>query len=204
MSLVEAANNQHTPAALLFRQLEAIDAWNTARRQREHMLLTGPTSREGRLDAARRLEVLRHAHNAVLARVESFLDRQPIPLPTKVGLRAVIAHRHGWFIDKLSQELALSGVAVIAATDNGAEALGLTVAEQPDLLVTGDALLMMPAAELLGEASLFAASTLRAAQVARGDGVGRLLDAGAHSAFARQVPPREMARDLVAQVAVRS
>lgn len=204
MSLVEAENNQRTPASLLFRQLEALDAWNAARRQREHALLTGPASREGRVDAARRLEVLRHAHSTVLARADSFLDGQLIPLPIAVGLRAVIAHRQGWFVDKLRHELAMRGVAVIAATDNGAEALGLTVAEQPDLLVTGDTLSMMSAAELLCEASLFAASTLRAAQVAHGDGVGLVLDAGAHSAFARQVPPQEMARDLVALVAARS
>ncbi len=202
MSRLETDRHGQSPAALLLRQIEGIDAWNRARQSRERALRSGPGSRQDRLEAARRIDMLAHAHATVLARASSDLAEQPTPLAGVVGRRAVVAHRHLWFADKLSQGLEAGGVDVIGSSDNGAEALGVVVAEQPDLLAFGDALLMVTAVELLSEVALFAPATLRAVQVSNSNGVGLMLDTGAHSVFTQQVPPQEMADHLLALLAL--
>lgn len=179
------------------RQLEALDAWNMVRQQRERLLLGASTSREAHLDAARRVDVLRRVHAAVVERADSFLAHQPGPLELETSPRAVVAHHHEWFIDKLTGALQDAGVRVVGATDNGADALGIAVAEQPDVLIAGDPLAMMTAPELLADVALFAPYTARAAHVPYGDAVGGMLDAGAHSVFTRQVPPAEVAAGVV-------
>jgi hypothetical protein len=198
MSRLETDSHGQSPLALLLRQVEGIDAWNRARQSRERALRSGPVSRQDRLHAARRIDMLAHAHATVLARASSDLAEQPTPLAGVVGRRAVVAHRQLWFTDKLSQGLDAGGVDVIGVSDNGAEALGVVVAEQPNLLVLGDALVMLTAVELLSEVALFAPATLRAVQVSNSNGVGLMLDAGAHSVSTQQVPPQEMADHLLA------
>lgn len=198
MCRLETSCHGQSPVALWLRQLEAIDAWNHMRQFRESALRSGPVSRQDRLDAAPRIDMLAHAHATVLARASSDLAKQPMPLPSVIPRRAVVAHRHRWFVDKLSQCLEAGGVDVIGASENGAEALGVVVAEQPDLLVVGDALVMLTAVELLGDVALFAPATLRAVQVSNSDGVGLMLDAGAQSVFTQQVPAQETAEHLLA------
>ncbi len=187
-------------ATLVVRQVEAIDAWNVAREQREAMYQTAPNvSREICLDAARRLDVLRRVHEAMLARTGEFLARQPASILSPLPRRAAIAHRQEWFVNQLTEALREHGITVVAATDNGADALGAVVAEQPDVLLVEDKVAMMTGAESVAEAALFAPHTLVAAQVRDNDGVGRMLNAGAWNAFARQVPPAEIA-DALAQM----
>jgi hypothetical protein len=197
MSRLDTGRHGQSSVALLLRQVEGIDAWNRARESRERAL-QGPASRQDRLDAARRVDMLAHAHAIMLARASSDLAEQPAPLADVVAYRAVVAIRHAWFVDKLSQCLQEGGVDVVGASENGAEALGVVVAEQPDLLVLGDALVMLTAVEVLGEVALFAPATLRVVQVSDSNGVGAMLDAGAQSVFTPQVPPREMAAHLLA------
>lgn len=182
---------------LLGRQLAALDAWNDARRLREQTMLAASMSREERVVADRMVMVLECAHAAVLARADAAMDGLPGPIPSHAGLRAVVAHRHPWLVDKLSTALAARAVLVIAASGNGAEALGIVVAEQPDLLVVGDVLVMMSAAELLAETAQVAPYTARAAHVDDSAGVGAALEAGAQSVFARQMPPDEVADGLM-------
>jgi CheY-like chemotaxis protein len=189
-------------AGLLVRQLEAIDAWNAARAQRQRALSSPELSREGRLDAVRRRDVLSHAHEAVLARASQALNEDRWP-PPGTSTTAVIAHRQEWFIAKLSAALVERGVHVIAAVDDGATALGIVVVEQPDLLLAEDHLSMLSGLELVAEAALFAPSTITAGQVAHGDRIGVMLDAGAKTAFARQVPPVEVADQLLSLVQAR-
>jgi hypothetical protein len=198
VSRLETDSHGQSPVALLLRQMEGIDAWNRARQSRDRALRSGPVSREDQLEAARRSDMLAHAHATVLASASSDLAKQPMPLPAVIARRAVIAHRHPWFVDQFSQGLEQGGVNVIGASDNGAEALGMAVAEQPDLLVLGDALVMLTPVELLGEVALFAPATLRASQVSNSNGVGLMLDAGAHSVFTAQVPPQEAVDQLLA------
>lgn len=182
---------------LLCRQLAALDAWNKGRRRRERALMTEPMSREERLVADRRMAVLERAHAAVLARADAALDADPAPIASRPALRAVIAHRHLWLADKLSAALANQGVLVVASSGNGAETLGIVVAEQPDLLVAGDVLAMMSSAELLAEVERYAPFTARAVHVDDGAGVGSALEAGAQSVFVRQMQPEDVAMGLM-------
>lgn len=182
---------------LLGRQLAALDAWNHARQRRERSILAAPMSREERVVADRRVAVLECAHAAVLARADAAMDGLAGPIPSHAVLRAVVAHRHPWLVDKLSTALAARDVLVIAASGNGAEALGIVVFEQPDLLVVGDVLAMMTAAELLAETAQVAPYTARAAHVDDSAGVGAALEAGAQSVFVRQMPPDEVADGLM-------
>lgn len=47
----------------------------------------------------------------------------------------MLAHRNEWFLTtRVAQRLTDEGVRVVARTDNGAEGIGLVVAEQPDLV----------------------------------------------------------------------
>jgi CheY-like chemotaxis protein len=201
MSLLETHPTSHPAASVLLRQVEALDHWNVTRHQRERLLTTGGGSREEQLDMVRRLQVLHHAHGAVLQRTGEFLAQAPAPMRASHAPCAVIAHRQEWVVNKLSEKLGAQGVMVVAVTANGAEALGLTVAEQPELLFCGDTLAMMTPAELLAEAALFSPQTVLAAQVAHGGLVGELLDAGAHSVVTRQIPPDEVAATLSSLVA---
>ena len=201
MSLLHEDPTSHAAAAVLLRQVKALDHWNIARHQRERLLAAASGSREEQLDVVRRLQVLRHAHGAVLARTGEFLVDAAAPMAASRAPRAIIAHRQEWLVNKLSQSLGAQGVRVVAVTANGAEALGLTVAEQPELLFCGDTLAMMTPAELVAEAALFSPQTVLAAQVAHGALVGELLDAGAHSVVTRQIPPDDVAGTLSSLVA---
>lgn len=197
MSSLDIPRDKQSTALLIGRQLAALDAWNDARRRRERALVAESMSREERLAADRRLAVLERAHAAVLARADAALDGDPAPSPSHPALRAVIAHRHRWLADKLSAALATRGVLVVAVSDNGADALGIVVAEQPDVLVTGDVLAMMSSAELLAETAKAAPYTARAAYVEDSAAVGPALEAGAQSVFVRQLPPAEIAEGLL-------
>ncbi len=74
------------------------------------------------------------------------------------------------------------------------------VAEQPDLLLVEDKLVMLSGLELVAEAAVFAPQTLVAAQVRNNEDVARMLDAGAWHAFARQVPPADIADALAEMI----
>lgn len=52
------------------------------------------------------------------------------PFEVPAAPRAVVAHHHEWFVDKVSEGLRDAGVHVVGSTDNGADALGMVVAEQ--------------------------------------------------------------------------
>lgn len=69
---------QEPPAALLQRQLEAIDAWNAFRRARESPIATTPRSRDVRAYWARDLKVLTRTHQALLDRTADQLARDQL------------------------------------------------------------------------------------------------------------------------------
>lgn len=192
-----SADAMSAAALLVHRQIEAIDAWTAGRLDRKRALRERATSRELRMDVQRRVEVLDRVHEAVLARTGLALGGEQV-LPLGTGPRAVVAHRHAWFVAALSEALSAHGVRVVAACGNGAEALGLVIAEQPELLIAGDALAMMTGVELLAEAALFAPHTVRAAQVPDSDAVGEALDAGAQHVITRKVLPPAAASALAA------
>lgn len=188
-------------AMLVARQVEAMDTWNMARAEREATCTAGPgASREARLGPARRLDTLRRAHEAMLARAADFLANQSDPILMPLPRRAVIAHRQEWFVRQVTEALREHGIMVLAGTDNGADALGFVVAEQPDLLLVEDKLAVLSGEELVAEAALFAPNTIVAVQVSDNGGIVHMLDVGARNAFVRQVPPADVADSLAQMV----
>lgn len=185
-----------SPADRVVRQAQAIDAWVTARREREQALHTRSMTRDERLVVAREVEALRRTHDAIKERCARGLDADLDSLRSP-GVTAVVAHRHPWFVDKLVLLLGGHGVTVLACTDNGAEALGAVVAEQPDIVLAGGRLAMMHGRALLAESRLYAPDALLAAQ-ASDPQEGDTLRAAADTVFLRHHPPAFVADALVA------
>lgn len=183
------------PAAeRVIRQLEAIDAWNAARRTRERLLDAAARSRLDRVAAKRETDALLRTHQAIAALAAEELSREAGPMRPP-GATAVIAHRHDWFAHRLALVLQAHGVAVIACTDNGAEALGAVVAEQPDILLAGDRLAMMSGEALIAESRLFAPATHRAVQASDPQHLPAWLSQ-ADSVFLRHHPPGHVGEAL--------
>lgn len=174
------------PGDRIVRQVHGIDAWCAALTSRQELLLGPGGSRNGRLNGARRLDVLHRAQEALVAMTARGLARDPSP--TQYGARtAVVAHSHPWFRDRVCALLTAHGLEIVVCTDNGADALGAIIAEQCDLVIVGDRLAMMTGVDLLAEATLFSPSSVR---IVQGDGERSvdLLAAGAHAVLPRSVP----------------
>lgn len=182
---------------LAVEQVAAIDRFNRARRAHELALAATARTREMRLDSARSLDVLRRQHAALVERAHSQLRASGQQLGRGGACRVVLAHRNAWFLDRVQTVLQDSDAEVVALTDNGADAIGIVVAEQPDLVLLEDALLMVPGEEVVRQTRLHAPRALVAVQTAHGGGVARLLDAGAAAVYTRQVPPRDVALSLL-------
>lgn len=181
---------------LAAQQLQAIARFNDARRTAESAAAVVARSRELRMDVARSLEVLRREHDAVVCRAHEQLRRTGSVLRAQER-RVVIAHRNEWFVGKIAHALEEHGALVVARVDNGADAVGIAVAEQPDLLVVEDTLAMVPGEQVVRDVRSYCPDTLVAAQVAYGDRVGPLLHAGAAAVFTRQVPPLDVVKSML-------
>ena len=192
---------RRTEAELTRQQVEAIDAWHRARREVEEAAQQREASREARMDLARQLEVLRAQHAAIVARADRSLAECVRPLGRQAPLRAVLVHRHAWYVDRVAAGLREAGVVVVDRLENGAEAVGAVVVEQPDLLLVEDVLPMLPGEQVVRETRAFSPGTVVVGQVAYADRVAAMLAAGAHTAVTRQVPPLEVARDAVGLLA---
>jgi hypothetical protein len=187
-------------AELIADQLRGIALWHEARRSLEladDSAASGqPLSREMRLDLDRQLDVLRREQEAMLRCLDDQLAGGSRLARAALGPRVVLVHRNEWFRGKLLEGLQDAGIEVIALLDNGADAVGVTVAEQPDLLFVEDKLPMITGPEVISQVGRFAPNTLTAAQVAHEGAVTSALEAGAAAAFARRIPPAEVAREL--------
>ena len=183
---------------LLSDQLSAIEAWHRARHQWAQAADLSGITREMRLDLNRRQEARRREQAALLARAEEQLRRGPELLGR--GPRAVLVHRREWVRNKVAEELVLAGVRVVALLDNGADAIGVTVVEQPDLLLVEDALPMRSGPEVIREVREYSAGTQIAAHVDGPRAMEQVLDAGASAAFTRRAAPAEIALGLLALV----
>jgi ActR/RegA family two-component response regulator len=187
----------HSELELAALQLRAIDTWNRARRMAEEAAAAGAKSREMRMDLDRRVEVLRAQHHAIVARTEQSLERSVHVMRRTAPRRAVVAHRNEWFVNKLCGDLTRRGIEVVGRFDNGAEAVGVAVAEQPDLVVVEDRLAMVSGEDVVREVRQYVPTSLIAAQVAYEDRIAVMLEAGADTAYARRVPPADVSLDLV-------
>ena len=189
-----------SPAELLADQLRGIACWHEARRALEQLhAATGagqPLSRETRLDLDRQMDVVRRQHEAMLRHLdEQLVSGSRLPR-SAVGPRVVLVHRNEWFIGKVVEGLRSAGVEVIVQLENGADAVGVAAVEQPDLLFVEDKLPMISGPEVIRQVARLAPGTLTAAQVAHEGAVSEALEVGARAAFARRVPPAEVARGL--------
>lgn len=178
---------------LAAQQLRAIDRFNTARRLAERAAAAAARSREMRMDATRRLEVLRREHEAVVARSHEQLRLTGDLLCSTAARRVVLAHRNEWFLGKVAKALEDEGLQVVARVDNGADAVGVIVCEQPDLVLVEDALAMVPGEQVVREVRELSPQTLVAAQVQHADRTAAMREAGASLVFTRQVGPLDVA-----------
>lgn len=183
---------RRTEAELTRMQLQAVAAWHRARHVAEVAARSREASREVRMDLNRRLEVLRAQHAAIVKRADAQLARSVHLLSRDVPLRAVVVHRNAWYVGKLNDTLTDAGVEVIGSVENGAAAVGVVVAEQPDLLLVEDVLPMLPGEQVVRDARRFSPETLIVAQVDYSERIAAMLEAGARTAFTRQVPPQEV------------
>ncbi len=171
------------PADLIIRQVQGIDSWNASRRTREEILLRSAGSREARGDAARDLHVWRRAHQALLDRSASELDRDPAPMLTPTRT-AVLAHSQPGYADMIRGCLDGLGIHVLFCSDNGPDALGVLIVEQPSVLFVSDSLQMMTGQDLLREAARFCPETVLAACTVPSRAEATF-SAGAHAVFMR-------------------
>ena len=182
---------------LAAQQLQAIARFNDARRMAEAAAGAVARSREMRMDVTRSLEVLRREHDAVVGRAHEQLRVTGSMLRGTSGRRVVIAHRNDWYVGKVTHAMQDHGLVVVARVDNGADAVGIAVAEQPDLLVVEDTLAMVPGEQVVRDVRSYCPQTLIAAQAAHGDRVGALLQAGAVAFFTRQLSPVEAVQSML-------
>jgi DNA-binding NarL/FixJ family response regulator len=92
--------------------------------------------------------------------------------------------------------LAELGVEVLAEADDGADGLGISIAEQPDLVLVEDRLPSLPALELVAAVREYAGHALVGAQVEHEADVAPLVEAGVNAVFSRRIPPAVMAEEL--------
>lgn len=191
-----SAASKPTTLPILLGQLAAIDLWNSTRRDRLQALTVSGSSREGRLDASRQREALNRAHQALLAQLDQALAAETSRMQVSTSPTAVLAHRQQWFTQRVARALVALGVHVTAVVDNGADALGVIVAEQPHLLLVEEALPMLTGRQVLAEAAFFSPTTHIAVQVPVSDRIGDFLEAGARTVMTRQVPPSDVAQSM--------
>lgn len=178
---------------LLQDQLAALAVWHEEHAPRS--AATTGLSREQRLDAVRRGEVLAVEERALAARVSAQLDQ---PAAAAQGRpRAVLAHRNRWLRQRLAGSLEERGVLVVAELEDGADAVAAVVVEQPDLVFTEDLLPTVPGTQVLSRARRYAPAAMLAAQVQDERQLAALSARGVPAVFSRRVPPLEVADGLV-------
>lgn len=177
---------------LAAQQLSAVESWHRAR-QKQEARAEGSRSREARMDVTRRIDVLRRQHEAIVRRSDEQLRASGRLMHTCAATRAVIVHRNEWFVGKVVDGLEKIGIDVVARLDNGAEAVGTVVAEQPDLLLVEDNIPMQPGPDVVRLATLYSPDTVVVAHVAYDDRVPVMLEAGAQVAYTRRMAPADVA-----------
>jgi len=190
---------RQSQAELFCDQVAAISHWHRRRRAEQATAaaaLRAGVTREQRLDLARRMEVLRREHEALIRRTHEQLRESVALLDAVAPARAVVAHHSGWFTKALTAALHSHGVTVVADPPTGADAVGVAVAEQPDLVLVAGVLTMMSSEHVIREIRAFSRCALVAAQATTDDQISRLLDAGAHIAFTCRIAPDDLADEL--------
>ena len=183
---------------VLKAQVQALEAWNRAQRLSEPLGEAVSITREMRLDLARRMEARRREHDALIARADAQLRASGDVLASAMAPRAVLAHRNAWLRDKVAARLADRGVVVVGAFEDGADAAGTIVIEQPDLVLVEDRLPTVTGIDVVRRAQTYAPSAFVAAHVMDSADIEAMVEAGADAVFTRRIPPLEIADELLA------
>jgi hypothetical protein len=178
-----------------------MEAFHRARHAVERAGERAVQSREVRMDAARRIDVVRREHRALIERAEEAIRNSGQLLAPRRAGTAIVAHRQEWFTRKIGAVLAERGILVLGHTDVGADAVGWAIAEQPDLVVVEDSLAMVTGEQAVREIRQYCERTVIGAQVPYSDRVAPMLDAGADVVHVRAVPPVQVVEELLALVA---
>lgn len=184
-----------TPAALRRDRERGIAAWQSAAATMEGLERVRRENREVGTEARRRLDALRRVNQALVERSE-LAAAASLEVMKRVPVRAVVVHRLDWMRDRLAAGLSDHGIVVVGAEHDGADGLGVTIAEQPDLLVVEDRLPSIRATEVVSSLRQFAPKTVVAAQVEGAEELEALLEAGAAAVFGRRVPPADVCAQL--------
>ena len=184
------------PGELVKEQAQAIAAYGTACRAGLSELQAVGTSREMRLDAARRSEVRQREYAALLDAADAQL-RDTCEALGSDHPRAVIAHRNDWYRFKVSERLLTHGIRVMLDTADGATAAATVVCEQPDLVLVEDLLPVLTGCEVLTRVRTYAPHTMMAAQVSSSAAAAALTASGSRAVFTRSASPSEVADELV-------
>jgi CheY-like chemotaxis protein len=184
------------PAELFSEQLKAIDSWNTAREMTAHAHRLNAESREQRLEASRRLDALRREQDALIARAteQMIVGYELLRVSSP---RIVVAHRQAWFRDRLRARFDEQDAAVLASVDDGAEAVAVTICDQPDLLVIEELLPSITGLEVLKRVRQYSPKTKVAVQMVTNASTDPLLEAGATLVASRRIAPAVMADELL-------
>ena len=89
---------------------------------------------------------------------------------------------------------------MLATGSNGADAVGISVAEQPALVVVGELLAMRSGRDVTAALREFCPDTVVVGYVSSLAAITELLNAGAASVLTRRVPPAEAAQAFTALV----
>ena len=117
--------------------------------------------------------------------------------PTGPSLRALLVHRNAWLCGKVTDRLQERGVDVIGQFEDGADATGALIVEQPELVLVEDRLPTLSGLEVLHRAARFAPRTIVGAQMLDTEELDAYLAAGAAAVFTRRIPPVEIADQLI-------
>lgn len=178
-------------------RLQAIDAWHRARRRNEAAAECAELTREMRLDLTRRMEARRREQAAIVARADEQLRSSGEVLRTEPEVRVVLAHRNAWLRGKVAARLADHGIRIVGVFDDGADAAGTIIVEQPDLVLVEDRLPTLPGLDVVRRVHAYCSSTVIGAQVLDSTGISPFVDAGARAVFTRRIPPTDIADQLV-------
>lgn len=185
-----------TEVDVLLDQLRGIVAWTSSHPPAALAPVAGE-SREARLSQARYRDVVERQRQGLIDWTTHQLRTSAHLLRSTAAARVVVVHRSQWFKGKVTTALEAHGISVVADLENGAEAIGVVTAEQPDVLLVEGKLPMASGLDVTRAARRFAPSTVVLAQVESEADIVPILDAGARTAYTRRVPPADVAADLV-------
>jgi CheY-like chemotaxis protein len=179
---------------LLLAQLRALQSWHDEHRSARQR--PAETRREAQLDAVRERDTRAREVDALLRRSERALEESRALLAS-VAPRALLAHRQAWFLDRVRVRLVERGAEVVAPLFDGAEAVGVAVLEQPDLVLVSDLLPGWTGAQAVERVRRFVPSARIGATASSREAELVLTRAGADVVWQRDVPPAVVADGLL-------